>query len=228
MEISQCYTKPSKLETSKFFFVIHSVVLNSRHTVIFTLCDAVTMFTGYLISVIQGIQDPNLHNQCYRCWWPGDTRSWDINSHVVDLVAWNTHGEGEHTAELFWKKLNMYLLFTSFPDINSLAPGRSECDSKNGIFNLVLLIFVFISSHDNALCWMPQDLTDYKSTLVQVMAWCRQATSHYLSQCWPRSMSPYGVTRPQWVKTLPVIQIQLCKGEKCIKIIFDPSNIPKF
>ena len=34
------------------------------------------------------------------------------------------------------------------------------------------------------------------------MAWCRQATSHYLSQCWPRSTSPYGVIRPQWVNTL--------------------------
>ena len=32
------------------------------------------------------------------------------------------------------------------------------------------------------------------------MAWCRQAASHYLGQCWPRSVSPYGVTRPQWVK----------------------------
>ena len=32
------------------------------------------------------------------------------------------------------------------------------------------------------------------------MAWCRQATSHYLSQCWPRSLPPYGVTKPQWVK----------------------------
>ena len=31
------------------------------------------------------------------------------------------------------------------------------------------------------------------------MAWCRQATSHCLSQCWLRSMSPYGTTRPQWV-----------------------------
>ena len=30
----------------------------------------------------------------------------------------------------------------------------------------------------------------------QVMAWCRQATSHYLSQCWPSFLSPYGVTRP--------------------------------
>ena len=41
---------------------------------------------------------------------------------------------------------------------------------------------------------------DDQSTLVQVMAWCRQATSHYLNQCWPRSLSSYGVTRPQWVK----------------------------
>ena len=48
---------------------------------------------------------------------------------------------------------------------------------------------------------MPQDFTDDKSTLVQVMAWCRQATSHYLSQCWPRSPMPYGVTRPQWVNS---------------------------
>ena len=32
------------------------------------------------------------------------------------------------------------------------------------------------------------------------MAWCRQATSHYLSQCRPRSLSPYGVTRLQLVK----------------------------
>ena len=41
------------------------------------------------------------------------------------------------------------------------------------------------------------DLTDDKSTLVQVMAWCRQVTSHYLNQCWPRSWIPYGITRPQ-------------------------------
>ena len=42
--------------------------------------------------------------------------------------------------------------------------------------------------------WMPQDLTDHQPTLVQVMAWCRPATSYYLSQCWHRSLSPYGVT----------------------------------
>ena len=53
-----------------------------------------------------------------------------------------------------------------------------------------------------SLSWLSLDHADDKSTLVQVTAWCRQATSHYLSQCWPRSLSPYGVTRPQWVKEI--------------------------
>ena len=47
---------------------------------------------------------------------------------------------------------------------------------------------------------MPQNLANEKSVLVQVMHWCRQATSHYLSQCWPKSMTPCGVTMPQRVK----------------------------
>ena len=84
---------------------------------------------------------------------------------------------------------------------NSLAPGKFGCDFKNSIFNLVLFIGILKFLYDNALRWMPQNVTDDKSTLVQVMAWCRQATSHYLSQCWPRSMSPYGVIRPQWVNS---------------------------
>ena len=48
-----------------------------------------------------------------------------------------------------------------------------------------------------ALRWMTQNLTNEKSTLVQVMAWCCQAICHYTIQCWPRSMLPYSVTRPQ-------------------------------
>ena len=83
--------------------------------------------------------------------------------------------------------------------INSLAPGKSLCDFRNVIFNLALLIGIFRSSYDNVLRWMPQDLTDDKSTLVQAMAWCCQVTSHYLNQCWPWSQRPYGITRPQWI-----------------------------
>ena len=46
---------------------------------------------------------------------------------------------------------------------------------------------------------MPTCLND-KLTLVQVMAWCHQTTSHFLRQGWPRSVLAYDVTRPQWVK----------------------------
>ena len=47
--------------------------------------------------------------------------------------------------------------------------------------------------------WKSLDLGDDKSTLVQVMAWHHQVASHYLSQCWPRSVLIYGVNRPQHV-----------------------------
>ena len=52
---------------------------------------------------------------------------------------------------------------------------------------------------ETALRWMPQNVTNEKSLFVQIIAWCRQARSHYLNQCWPSSTSPYSVTKPQWV-----------------------------
>ena len=41
-------------------------------------------------------------------------------------------------------------------------------------------------------------------SLFHVTTWCRQATSHYLSQCWPIFMSPFGVTGLRWVKLWPL------------------------
>ena len=84
--------------------------------------------------------------------------------------------------------------------LNSLATGKLEWNFRNLILQMTSVIDGWGISCELALRWMSLDLTDDKSTLVQVMAWCRQATSHYLSQCWPRSPSPYGVTRLQWVK----------------------------
>ena len=99
------------------------------------------------------------------------------------------------------QQLHCWLCNHAFPVVwvNSLAPGRFQFNFRKVIFKLTLVNGGCGISFEIALRWMPQDLTD-KSTLVQVMAWCRQATSHYLSQCWPRSMLPNGVTRPQWVK----------------------------
>ena len=44
-----------------------------------------------------------------------------------------------------------------------------------------------------------------ESTLIQLMAWRRQATMHYLSQSLRSSMSPNGVTMPQWVLLSPAV-----------------------
>ena len=76
--------------------------------------------------------------------------------------------------------------------VNSLAPGRLQRNFRKIIFQLILVIDGCSISCKIVLNWMAMDLTDRKSTLVQVMAWCRQATNHYLSQCWPRSLSSLG------------------------------------
>ena len=116
----------------------------------------------------------------------------------------------------------MIIFATSGQWVNSLTPGRSQCHFKNVIFNLALLIGIFKSPYHNVLRWMPQDFTDDKSTLVQVMAWCRQATSRYLNQCWSRSPTPYRVTRPQWVKATRTCHSPILSYSTDVEI---PTNI---
>ena len=77
--------------------------------------------------------------------------------------------------------------------------GNLDVIFENEISMLVLLIGIFRSSYDNAIRWIPRDLTDGKSTLDQAMAWYRQTTSHYMSKCWLRYVAPYGFTRQQWL-----------------------------
>ena len=97
---------------------------------------------------------------------------------ISSLASWQ---QNDARRLFYWQRL-----------VNSLAPGRFKVNFRWVIFKLILVVNGWTCPH--------MSVTYDKSTLVQVMAWCRQATSHYLSQCWPRSLSPYGVTRPQWVK----------------------------
>ena len=46
--------------------------------------------------------------------------------------------------------------------------------------------------------YMPLVIPVWIAMLVVVMVWRRQVTNCYLNQCWPGSMTPYGVTIPQW------------------------------
>ena len=84
--------------------------------------------------------------------------------------------------------------------IDALAPGRFHWNFIEVIPKLIMITSGWGISREIALKWLSLDLSDDKSTLVQVMAWCRQATSHYLTQCWPGFMSPYGLTWPECAK----------------------------
>ena len=64
---------------------------------------------------------------------------------------------------------------------NSLALGRCRC-------NLMLLIFKLVSKLSSEFPVKLPSGECNKNLLVQV-TWCYQATSHYRSLCWPRSVS---------------------------------------
>ena len=101
-----------------------------------------------------------------------------------------------------WKFPKLLLFQVKNETFNSLAPGNFKWNFRHVIFKQILVIDGWGISCEIALMWMSLAFTDDQSILSQEMAWCWQATSHYLSQCWPRSMSPYGVTRPQWVNDM--------------------------
>ena len=111
-------------------------------------------------------------------------RNWFINVHWVELYQ----AKPEQSLRLMRTDL-----------LNSLAPGKFEWNFRYLIIQTILVIDGRVISCELALRWMSLDVTDGRSALVQVMAWCLTAPSHYLSQCWPRSLSPCGVTRPQWI-----------------------------
>ena len=74
----------------------------------------------------------------------------------------------------------------------------------NAIWKLqfsVLFYWLVSSTYDTILRWMPRELNDGKSQLVQLMAWCRQAASDYYPiQCLPNSVIIWrGATRGQGV-----------------------------
>ena len=91
----------------------------------------------------------------------------------------------------------------------------------DGIFNCIFLNEIDRIPIQISLKYVPRSSIDNKPALFHVMAWrrtgnkplhgpmmtqffeawCCQVISHYMSQRWPRSMSSYVVTRPQWVNS---------------------------
>ena len=99
---------------------------------------------------------------------------------LVQIMTWHQTGD---------KLLSESMINLPHVTFNSYALGKFESNFRYAIFKQILVTGGWGFSYEISLIWMSLDFTVNQSTLVQVMAWCRQATSHYLSQCWPRSVT---------------------------------------
>ena len=74
-----------------------------------------------------------------------------------------------------------------------------------------------------------QNKFDDKSTLVQVIAWCRLAPSHYLDECKARYIyiSPSGVTTPQCVHIAIFDFVFVITSHNSIHLIYSPAFLIK-
>ena len=107
--------------------------------------------------------------------------------------------------------------------VNNREAGDLRCHCAHYdvtiMFKWILVIDGWGTSCEITLRWMFLDLIDDNSTLIQVMARCGQVTSHYLRQCWPRYVSPYCVTRPQWVNNL-LIHVDKHKAQPYLRCLW--------
>ena len=139
---------------------------------------------------------------------PGEL-SWHVQRfgliNLLEIYLEQIEFSKESVMSALWNGfLNYYeITLIRFMLVYSFVPGRSGGDFKSIIFKLNNFNSAQNSSLDShseiARKYMPQNLTNEKPTLVLLMAWCQEATSHYLSQFWVASMWPYGITWPQWV-----------------------------
>ena len=118
----------------------------------------------------------------------------------VNLLYWDIQFVPRVRLWVFCVKPMMTEVYVVRPQrlaLNSLAPERWGSYYTSVVSNPILRIDIQSTSCEIARMWVSQNPFDNESKLFQVIDWHHQATSHYVSQCWPRSMSSFHVTRPQ-------------------------------
>ena len=135
---------------------------------------------------------------------------WDYILLKIDMAKWR-HGTTYTTTEVHLKML-LVIHSRSFRNIPNLTrPLRynfAHCCSiiwlpsgtcinyfESIIFKHIIQNSSFDTRCKMVLGWMPRNLTNEKSKLFPLMVSWRQATSPYLG--WPKSVSPYGVTKSE-------------------------------
>ena len=104
--------------------------------------------------------------------------------------------------------------------------GRTLQFPTNSALAHALVIGGWGISCEIFLRWKSEGLTDDTSTLGQLVAWCRPKTSHYLSQCWPRSirhmasLGPIELTKLIYTITCVCTYTHVCKRDNFSEVSF--------
>ena len=138
----------------------------------------------------------------YSCLYSYSSTSTRTRTRTHVIIKYSYSYSDSHILQVLILVLVLVNLVLAPALVNPLAHERCWSNFTSASFKIILQIDILSTPSDIGLSWVPLNLTDGKSTLVQVMAWCCQATTHYLIQCWPRSISPYGITGPQWVNVI--------------------------
>ena len=105
--------------------------------------------------------------------------------------------------------LNQWWLILCIPRprwVNTLRPGQNGRHFANDIFKRIFWNKNYCISIEISLNPIIQFPIINIPPLVKIMAWRRQATSHFLNQSWPSWLTHICVTRPQWFK---------CRRKQC-------------
>ena len=103
---------------------------------------------------------------------------------LVQIMAWHLVS-AKPLSEPMVIILLMHICVTRPQWVNPWRSERYGCSFKMYNFQAHFGDYLELSC-EIALTNTPQYYTDDKSTLVQMMVWCSQVTSHYLKQCWHR------------------------------------------
>ena len=96
--------------------------------------------------------------------------------------------------------------------VNSKSCWRCNCNLACVILGIFRIYFLNISC-ETFLWFMSHKSIDDQSTVVQVMACCLMAPSHYLNQCWPCVIIIlYDIISGQWVKSGFMMFCKLVSG----------------
>ena len=147
----------------------------------------------------------------------------NIGSGLMAGCGWR-HQPSQSEPMLTWDHKSSLPGFISLTHSGTHWPLKDVQKSKKIYFsNEHLSLWIYWCTNKMSIYWRLRFLSQHWFRL-SVMARCRQATSQNLRQWWPKSVLPYGVTKPQWVNSQCLLFVKnICEIllEKIALVIFN-------